>query len=110
MKSFPCIESTVDVYYSNFRVRLWINQEELLTSYPDSRLAAEALNDYINTRRDQLARQGKRLSDLNYKELTEFIQDNIPRVNAAQFSEKVGPIENGVVVYFVDFGEKDPHG
>lgn len=107
---FPCIESTIDVYYGNRSIRLWINEQELKNSYELSKKYGIELNEFINKRREELAQARQGLESLTYQELVEYVQKNIPNVNAVQIREKVGSLETGVVVYFVDFGDKDPHG
>lgn len=91
---FPCIESTADVYYKNKRIRLWINEEKVENSYPETKSGAERLSEFINGE--------KARTDI---EIIEFVE-KLPRINAVQVMEKTGTIELGKTIYFVEFNEK----
>lgn len=88
----------MEANFGGHTVRLWINKEELVDTNKDVRLG------YI----EEL---GKLITHLPFEKFVERAKEAIPGLNAMQVSTRVdADIKMGTVVYYVDFGDKDPHG
>lgn len=99
IKKYPCIESTVDFDYGDIRIRLWINEDDLIPS---------DMTANIHNIKAFLFEVGVK----DRIEIINYIAKEIPNVNAVQVMDRYlndQDIRFGTVAYTVDFSE-DVHG
>lgn len=88
MKKYNCIESTLDFTLGDKQFRLWINEDEVESEYPNGDIDGNFQMYVID-------------NEPTTKQMVEYFVENVPRLNAVQIKNiKTG---HGVVVYIVPF-------
>ncbi len=98
-KKYPCIESTLDIEIGEKVYRLWINEVVIRDSYPENHFVVDRIREFI-----------EKTPSYKNEEIFDYVNKLSPHINAMQVITKGKESMNGIVVYFVDFSDKDPHG
>lgn len=97
---YPCIESTIDIPFKKYLIRLWIDRKSIEESYDDDKYIADSIRYFLV----------KNVDVWNKKALIDYVAKKFSKVNAIQIKEnKKEGREFGVVAYLVDFSS-DVHG
>lgn len=88
---YTCIESTVDFDLQGLEIRIWINEERLPRDHSTGIRAANKLFKWANEQ-----------SYLSTNSMIDYIEKEVPNVNAIQVRQKGNPTF-GTVVYTVPF-------
>ena len=96
MKTYPCVESTVEIVRHNKTVRLWIDETDQQTELSQNRVhqTLRLIEPILN-------------EALTAREVLDKLSE-IPHINAAQIIDRSftqNDITFGRVVYYVDFDE-----
>lgn len=96
IKQYPCIESTIEFFYGDKLIRIWIDEQVILGEYPEHSNLKEKIESFLLEN-----------EKAGPSELAAHIKSISPRVSALQLKDSGGMMERGIVIYFTDFSNEN---